>query len=725
MASKNQNSKEVVGSFNLGTTGENSFASQDSQEPTGARRLLSFIPNVSGDLKRELGQALYLPTQLPSNVGALTDYQYNNVAGVLQSKRFAATATQLYMEVGGAWVAQSLPVLATGLTTTSPFNDYPQFCIINNLLHIADGTANWIYDGPNAQFIVDGFIIPPFPPNMVNNGLAGTFTCLVGRYYWMTYADETVGRVHESSSSAISGSTGPVTNKSIQVNANNILVTTVNGSKNIVATSGAFTSAMVGMKLYVNGTDMGVLATFTDATHMILVSNAPANNTGQSCIIAPPRATHIHFYGSETDGSKLGKFLVSIPVTNNPSSIIDQNPFITDPTSTISNVDRPIRNDPPPGGKILEVHKYRIFRRRETKPNFFLFSGNEEISAGNGNGSPQESYPGASGTSTVSDMVDEQSYPQESNRLRALCSHSDAMWLGTEKSIIPLYGNSIDDFGLMQIVTITGGVISRWGMNSTSHGLTIFQYDRLFKNYPPISPVYSVVPQDLNVTDQLVEIGRPMRNKFKAIKSSDQDNVRTLHYHVGERDWSVVCLQDSSNVYHTYVYDWATKSWFESQRGFVSVAVFEPTAGTRILVGGGTDGFVYVMDDLSGTFTNATCPAALYRTALINFARPDIMHEPESLEFEVSNPALADNITVNFYLDPQDADNPGTPLGPMKMELVRNSAARYRGYFAATEGVTGVTCKRLMVEFSVAASTNQGALRGLLLKSNPVDEESI
>src|SRR5207253_858992 len=98
---------------------------------------------------------------------------------------------------------------------------------------------------------------------------------------------------------------------------------------------------------------------------------------------------------------------------------------------------------------------------------------------------------------------------------------------GTENGIIPLYGNSIDDFGIMQVVTIDGGVISRWGFASTSHGLAIFGYDKLLKNYPPISPIYgNVTPQDFNVTDQLVEIGRPMRTKFLTILASDIDNVR-------------------------------------------------------------------------------------------------------------------------------------------------------------------------------------------------------
>jgi len=708
--------------FNL-CGSEETLAGQDAQSPNTARRVLSFVPSISGELARESGQAKYLATQIgaPSKVGALAQYDWNDTSGVRHSDRFAATSTQLYREVGGAWILQSIMNPAMGLVTTTPFTDYPQFIVLNNLLHFCDGVTNWIYDGPNATFVVEGFPIPTNKPG-IDTGTAGTLTTTVGRYYWYTLADETAGRVHESSTSPISDTTGIIVNKEVKVSVTAGTASSTLGDTHVTTTS-IFTAAMVGQYLYINGTFIGVFASITNATNAVLAAGALATTVGGGYLVVPPRTTHIHFYGSETEGSKLGKFLGHIAVTANPPVYIDQATFITDPTSTIQNVDRPIRNDPPFGSRIVEVHKSRIFRRQETKPAFVGFSANEEVSSGNGNGSPQESNPGQAGAATLSDIVDVFAYPQEANRIRALKSHADALWMGTESGIIPLYGNSIDDFGIMQVVTIDGGVISRWGMASTSHGLVIFGYDKLLKNYPPISPIYgNITPQDFNVTDQLVEIGRPMRTKFLTILASDIDNVRILPYKYNSRDWLVVCYQDTSNVYHTYVYDWPTKSWWESQRGFVSVAVFEPTAGNKILVGGGTDGFVYVMDDVSGTYVNATLPAATFRTALINFNRPDIMHVPDYIEYETSTAALANDVTINFYLDPQNADSPGTPFGPMNAALVPDSASRYRAYFAATDGVVGVTCKRLMVEILVAASTNAGSLRGIMLKSDPASE---
>jgi len=255
-----------------------------------------------------------------------------------------------------------------------------------------------------------------------------------------------------------------------------------------------------------------------------------------------------------------------------------------------------------------------------------------------------------------------------------------------------------------------------------SHGLAIFSYDRKLYLYPPISPIYSVTPQDLNVTDQLIELGRPMRSKFLNLLSSDIQNVRVTKYKYNIRDWLVVNYQDKTNVYHTYVYDFETKGWFELQKGFVSVAVFETSPGVKILVGGAPDGLVYVVDDVLGSFApNPTLPSALFRTSLIDFGNPTSLHEPFYLEVEVSNPALMDSsTTVNFYLDPTDADNPGTAY-TLNLDPVQGETNRYRGFFAASGAGMGVVCKRLMIEFNIASDTNSGSFRSIVLVSNPVN----
>lgn len=709
--------REKAGRFNL-VLGEDSYAGQNAQNPATARRVLSLIPSLNGELKREAGETLYLPTNLGSPVGNLVEYDYNDASGNQHSVFFAATATQLFKNTGAAWTVQTLPT-NLGLTTTSPFTDYPYFQTINNLLHFSDGVTNWIYDGPNNQFVIEGFIIPQNKPG-IDTSVAGTFsTTQVGRYYWYSFADETSGRVHESSSSPISDVTGIITNKQVKVSPTAGTLSTTIGTPNVVGTATAFTPQMVGQHLYVAGVDFGAISAFVDVTHITLAANAPSTQTNQQYLVVPARTTHLHFYGSESEGSKLGQFLGKILVTANPPVYIDQSPFTNQPGSTILNIQRPVRNDAPPASKILEAHKYRIFRRRETIPNRFTYSANEEVLSGT-NGSPQESVPGTDAL-TISDIINETAYPKPASSIRALKSHGDALYLGTEKEIIPLYGDTIGQFALSQVTAVDGGVISRWGMETTSHGLIIFSYDRKLYVYPPVSPIFALTPEDINVTDQLMEIGRPMRAKFLTIKASDIQNVRTLKYRYNSRDWLVVCYQDTNSSYHTYIYDFETKGWFELQRGFVSVAIFEPSPGVKVLVGGGTDGLVYVADDLTGAFSpNSTFPSALFRTSLIDFGAPDMLHLPHYLELEVTDTPLMDSTTtVNFYLDPTDADNPGTPI-QLSMSAVQGENNLYRGFFAASEGGQGVVCKRLMIELNLASDTNKGSFRGIVLKSDPV-----
>lgn len=712
--------KETQGRFNL-VTGEDTYAGQNTQNPATSRRVLSLIPSINGELTREKGEALYLPTNLGASVGALFQYDYNDTSGNQQTKRFAATATQLFMEVTGAWVVQSIINPATGVNTTTPFVKYPTFEVINNLLHFSDGVNNWLYDGPNSAVVQDGLPLPTSPLGITGT-TAGVITASVGKYYWYTFADETPGRVHESSSSPISASTGPLAAKTVNLSLSNDTINTTSGSATVTSVGAAFNPAMVGLALHIGPPFSGLYGTliaFINSSTMTLSVPAFATNGGAGYILTPVRATAIHVYCSESDGSKLGKFLVSAGL--NSFGISDNSPFQNQPGSAIINIDRPIRNDPPPPSSILATHKYRLFRRRETIPNRFTYSANEEVASGT-NGSPQESVPGTS-SNTLSDIINETAYPKAASAIRAMKSHADALYIGTEKEVIPLWGESIDDFALSQVTAVDGGVISSYGLESTSHGLIIFSYDRKLYLYPPVSPIYALTPENINVTDQLVELGRPMRNKFLTIKSSDIQNVRVLKYRYNLRDWLVVCYQDTNSIYHTYVYDFETKGWFELQRGFVSLAIFETSPGVKILVGGASDGKVYVADDLTGAITpNTTFPTGLYRTALIDFGKPDMLHLPHYLELEVNNATLLDSTTtINFYLDPVDADSPGTPIA-LSMSPVQGEPNRYRGFFAASEGGQGVVCRRLMIEFNLASDNQSGTFRGIILKSNPVPD---
>lgn len=682
--------RQRISSYNL-VLGEDSYAGQNAQDPTTARRLKSLIPSLAGELEREKTYSLYTssPVNPAGNIGYLFQFDRNDANGVVTRRYYAATSNKLFEIVNG------VPNLVLSLA------GYPQAVTKDNRLHLSDGVNNYLFDG--TSWVNEGFPIPSGPPGF-DLSQNGTLNVTTNRYYWTTFADQTATRIHESTSSPISAATGPLANKKVRVTQRVGTASFTSGSTLVTGTGTDWSSKDVGLSIFINSTNMGTIASVASPTSLTLTAPAPVTASLQFHVIVPARATHWHIYASESENSKVGKYLASVPVT--VPFYDDESPFIGQANSLFQDIDRPFRNDAAPGSSILTVHKSRIFRRRNTRPNFVVFSANEEVRS-EANGSAPESYPGAD-PNTQSDIVNEFSYPDESNRVRAMTSHGDALYIGTERNVVPLYGESIDDFAIAQVTAFSVGIAGRYASVSTPYGLAFMSYDRKLYLYP--SAQHSV---STNVTSSLVELGRPMRKVFENIDAGDLDNVRLQYYHYGRRNWLVIAYRDNTATYHTWVYDFETHGWFELQRGYVSLAVFEVTAGRLVLVGGGTDGNVYVIDDLTGTYTSgAARPAGTFRTALMHFGNPDMFRVFRYLEFELTNPALASDITVNYWLDPSDVDNPGTPR-TLTMTQVKG-ANLYRGFATG-----GNICKRLLVEINVASSATDGAIRGINLVADP------
>src|ERR1035437_8524635 len=145
--SRGDGKREKFQRFNL-VTGEDDYSSQTASNPTTSRRLQSLIPSLAGDLRREKPNPLYL-ANLGSAVGWLFEYDRIDVVGGTASVRrffFAATSTVLYLNVGGAWVVQNLP-LASGVSSVTSLVNYPQGTVTNNLMHMSDGVTCWLFDG--------------------------------------------------------------------------------------------------------------------------------------------------------------------------------------------------------------------------------------------------------------------------------------------------------------------------------------------------------------------------------------------------------------------------------------------------------------------------------------------------------------------------------------------------------------------------------------------------
>lgn len=458
-------------------------------------------------------------------------------------------------------------------------------------------------------------------------------------------------------------------------------------------------------------------ATATSPSNSLTLSaNALASISNGFAVICDARCTHWNVYASESDGSKIGQYLFSVPVTQNLSTTpyTDTSPFLDSPSNTFLPVFRPVRNDPPVASKLLTVHKTRQWRRQESSPNFFAFTANEEVTSGN-NGDPAQCLPG-SNANTVSDMVNVASYPDQSARLRGLVPHLDSLYLFSEQSCFPLYGQSVDDFAISQTVAFALGLAGRFAAKSTTNGLAFLSYDKKAFLYP--SSLYSsYLAQGGVAATALIEIGKPIRNILATIPSSRLDEVVSEWYHFGIRDWWVLSFPTSAtqDLPATWVYDFAGRGWFQLQRGFSSLAMLEVSEGDLVLVGGGVDGNSYVIDDQTGTYSTAgTLPASTWRPALIDFNSAETPHVFRRLELEFDSAALAQSAQITVWLDPANVDSPGPGRAlHLKPTLGAN---RYAGSLT-DQG--GAVCQRMLLQVLVPANTISGVIRGIKLYADP------
>jgi hypothetical protein len=654
---------------------------------------LAILAPALGAVRDALGQTSGITTAAPHG---LNSGVYVDIVGVTDA---TFNATQALITVTGATTFSYINAGAAGATS-------------------GNGTVSQTFNG---RFTITGLPAPTqfsiTQTGYVNDtGGGGTatqqsFSATTNRYYWKTYADHTDGRIHESSSSPISVPTGALTNQTVLIRPDPGSVACASGSRDIVGVNTAFTSAMIGMSINIAaGTVIGKISSVSSPTTLKVAVAPLVTLPNAYYTITPARATHWHLYASETENSKIGQYLAAIPATL--FLYLDQSPFLGDPNSLIAPVFRPLRNDPPVGSRLMEVYKDRTFRCRNTRPNFMFFSAGGEVSSGL-NGSQYESYPGTD-SNTLSDIINEDSYPVPSNRIRTLLSHGDALYVATEDQCLPWYGEDISDFAFSQVAAFNVGFAGRHAATSNSHGLVFMSYDKKLYLFPNLY-AFSYIPKDVEITEQLIELGKPMRTTFEAILSSDIDNVRVLTYQYGRRDWIVVSYQDNTNTYRTWVYDFETKSWFELAVGYTAIEAFEITAGNIILVGGKADGTVHVIDDLTGTYSmTGTYPQAIWRTALQDFGTFGQNHLFEKLDFEISNAAMKADITVNIYFDPADVDN---PTSPQKLTLRQvKGTNKYRGQLPSKPA----TFNRVMVELIIASSTNYGTIRTIKLDSKVI-----
>jgi hypothetical protein len=478
----------------------------------------------------------------------------------------------------------------------------------------------------------------------------------------------------------------------------------------VVGTGTDFSQQDVGQTLFVVATGQSrVIASVTDAQHLTVASNFTNTNSG-NYLIAPARTTHIRYYASASEEDKAGLLLGEEPVTepdvpiistSRRYTLVDQSPFLGEPGTQFQNFERPLRNDPTPPTLIMEIHKRRIFRRREPQPNYFNFTAYEEV-LNLEVGTPEECVPGAD-DNTISDRVNESSYPVEADRITAMISHGGAMFIGTDSEVTPLFGESIDDFAFSDVASFSVGVAGKNAMKTCPFGLLLGSSDRKLYLYP------SQTPTNINSTSSLIELSRPKRPTFETMNQFRLDEWFIIHYNWGRRNWLVTSFNTGTS-YITLVFDFETNTWVELSQGYSAIAVWKIGVGTgkEVLIGGTDDGKVYVIDDLTQSYAGSgNFAEGIFRTAPLDFGKPELDHVIYAIEYEKSDDAMP--VTTTVYLDPADPDNPSGGI-VVNMQKTNIGFNRYRGFI---NGSSGGTCHRAMVEFKVAAGTVDGKLTGI------------
>jgi len=141
----------------------------------------------------------------------------------------------------------------------------------------------------------------------------------------------------------------------------------------------------------------------------------------------------------------------------------------------------------------------------------------------------------------------------------------------------------------------------------------------------------------------------------------------------------------------------------------------EVSEGIFVLLGGGVDGITYVIDDQTGTYsTSGTLPQAIFRPALINFGDDSNAHVFRSLELEFDSLAMQQDLTITYWLDPNNVDSPGAGR-----TLTLRPILGANRYIAMPQ--KDATCQRMLLEVNAKASANGGVIRGMKLVADTVE----
>lgn len=303
----------------------------------------------------------------------------------------------------------------------------------------------------------------------------------------------------------------------------------------------------------------------------------------------PARATHWSVYMSELSNSDILRRVATTPITTSTVDISAE-PAATSPTA-------PIRNDPVQPTRVLAGWKNRLAMRSETHPDQFWFTAFGEVK-GLLNGACEECLPGRS-DSSISDIVNSWTLPQEGEPVQAAVWHEEMLWVFSDRTGYFVRGEgtlldnrSLRDFYPQQQFSF--GAASPGSVCSTPFGLVIFTPENKLWLWNGKQEVYN--------------IGLDIQSRLDDINPAEAQDMELSYWNAGSITWLFMPLVDRIQVFDfsTTTQDSPLGIWFSiGTQGMLPQpsATGQYNPGLPFMLSGHVDGSVHQLDAVTPQIT--------------------------------------------------------------------------------------------------------------------------
>lgn len=350
-----------------------------------------------------------------------------------------------------------------------------------------------------------------------------------------------------------------------------------------------------------------------------------------------------------------------------------------------------------------------------TSPLQVGFSALEEVE-GLQNGRGEESMPGSSPPpfdDDASDVTNLLYYPQTAGELRGAESFNDSLVVFSDINGVPIFGDSFDDFHFSEQVTLATGLWGPDAITKSRHGLFFVSSDKKVFQAP--------------LNEAVSEISLPIRDGLNEMLYAPASETTLVVFDYGPRSWLVLTYAINPNPgerRRMRLYDLETGQWFKFtefegsiQQQNQSLAVYEPVKGQRVLLVGmeNVTDPIRVVADPGNAYAagSGNAPTTVFRQVLLDLNDPGNFKVWKDLELHTNAPVA--DVTVTFWLDPFDPDNPGTgtvltSTSTPAIAAVETLPELLRTFFGAATDAFG---KRLLLQVELAANATAKKILGL------------